>query len=232
MSFEPQVVDHPEIGRLTLDWRLRYDQKSLLYKISDHFYMDRPLMTHHWTVRHFLNQGDTPGCTGWSFTQIMDTVPHAQGLTDSDALNRYRRAQQIDEWPGEDYEGSSVLGAQDSAKADGLITAYYWATTLEELKRGVGYHGPMQIGSEWFEGMFSPDSDYYIKPTGSSAGGHAYEVSAYEVNTDSFWIANTWGPDWGFGGIAKIRADDLGSLVFSGSGEAALPFKKVVRTRT
>lgn len=220
------MTDHPSLGLVQLDWRLRRDPRSLSYKIVDHFGVSKTLRTRTWSLSMQLDQGVIPGCTGWSATQIQLTTPRIWfGLNDQSALAWYYEAQRNDEWDGEDYEGSSVLGACQAGIKKGYLNAYYWATTLDEIRHGVSQYGPMQIGSRWMTGMMEPDSDFWVYPTGSEEGGHAYELGAYNEPGDYFWIYQTWGGLWGDRGKARIRAEDLGSLVLDGTGEAALPRK-------
>lgn len=228
MNFdEPQIVNHPRLGEIRFDWRPRHDPRSLNYLIADNFSLAKQIYhSRAWTLHRQLDQGNTPGCTGWSLAQVLLSTPKIwPDLTDKTALNLYHAAQDNDEWPGNAYEGSSVLGAQQAARKLGYTKNYFWAKTLEELKHGVVHHGPMQIGSVWKSGMFSVDTTGYIHVTGSDAGGHAYEIGAYSKADDAFVIYNTWGTGWGMGGKAKVHADELASIVFSGDGEAALPIK-------
>lgn len=219
------VVEH-SFGRIRLDWRLRRDPRSLAFKIGDHFGTDKVLRSRTWTLKRQLNQADIPGCTGWSATQIQLTTPKVwPDLTDREALAWYLENQRNDEWEGEAYEGSSCLGAMQAGTKLGYLIAYYWATTLDEIRHGVAQFGPMQIGSRWMSGMMNPDSTGFVRPTGYEVGGHAYELGGYNHFGDYFWIYQTWGPEWGEGGKAKIYAEDLASIVLDGTGEAVLPRK-------
>lgn len=93
----------------------------------------------------FYDQGFEGSCVGFS-------VSRAKSLVDRTRYGGrwlYKEAQKIDEWPGEDYEGTSVRAGlevlrtrghrrliggvlQDERLGDG-IAAYRWATSVEEI---------------------------------------------------------------------------------------------------
>jgi hypothetical protein len=91
------------------------------------------------------------GCTGFSVC-IMQTLSNRKRY---DPYHIYHEDQKIDEWPGEDYEGSSVRAALDVARMQGLvpvvrgkarfitpaegIAANRWITSYEEWKQHIGY---------------------------------------------------------------------------------------------
>lgn len=207
----------------TLDWKLRHDPKSLEYKI------DRlgPLKerTYTWKRTIWLDQGQEGACTGFGLSHVLGTTPkRRQGVDQAFAERMYQEAKRCDEWPGEDYEGSSVLGAMTAAKKDGYISGYSWATTMEELIHAVGYLGPVECGINWYTGMFDPDSAGLLHVTGKVEGGHAICIGGVDVSTATFCFYNSWGKSWGVGGNAKISFADMERLM-SEQGEFALPKK-------
>ncbi|TPK85712.1 C1 family peptidase [Mesorhizobium sp. B2-4-13] len=48
--------------------------------------------------------------------------------------------------------------------------------------------------------------EYQIKPGGESSGGHAFALVGYDA--EGFWVLNSWGLDWGHGGIAHWLYED------------------------
>src|SRR6476469_2463509 len=134
-----------------LDWKPRFDPKSLNYKL-DKLVAGKPLRSRQWKRDLWLDQGQTSGCTGFGLTHTLGITPkRVKGLDDAFATNRYDRARQCDEWPGENYDGSSVLGAMTAAQQDSLIVSYHWATTTDEVLQTVANLGPMEIGINWYE---------------------------------------------------------------------------------
>jgi hypothetical protein len=210
----------------TLDWRPRFDPESLNYKIADHFGLTKAPVTKTWRRYQWLDQGPDGACTGFGLSHVLGCNPRRirTGITYDFAMKRYHRAQDEDQWPGNAYEGSSVLGATMAAKKDGLIEAVYWATTIEEIIHGVGLKGPMEIGVNWYDGMFEPDAQGLLRPTGKLAGGHAPCIGGVNVAQERFKIYNSWGRSWARDGSADILFSDMDRLLHE-DGEFALPIK-------
>ena len=169
------------------------------------------------TSRPALDQGQTSRCVAFSWTQFLGAQPiqtRAKVRTE-DALNElYHQAQVLDEWPGEDYNGTSVRGGAKALQAAGHLSEYVWGTTLDDLRAFVSQRGPVVIGSDWYEEMFYPEKhDGYLVPEGANAGGHAWLIYGYDAKKDEFRMLNSWGPNWGVKGTAKIRAADMQKLL-------------------
>jgi hypothetical protein len=210
-------------GRL-FDHHTHYEDESLKYLIADNFSLDKALRSRMWKRNTFLDQGREGACTGFGFSHVMALTPRRKIQTDTEARTAYLGAQTEDQWTGEDYEGSSVWGVMRWAHKQGIIKSYHWAKTVTEIAHGVSHRGPMEMGSVWTEGMFRPDSNGFLRPTGSKIGGHAYCIGGVDYDDHYFRIDNSWGPDWGDKGSAKISFEDLESLLLD-NGEAALPLK-------
>jgi C1A family cysteine protease len=141
----------------------------------------------------------------------------------------YWAAQQRDPYPGGAYpgadpfmEGTSVVSASDVMRELGYYTAVHWALTFADLIAALGHYGPVVIGVDWYEGMSMPDADGFIRPTGLIRGGHCVclvgiqfnSVYIPEIDHAKSWVIvhNSWGPDWGDGGRAKLSLADLAVL--------------------
>ena len=94
----------------------------------------------------FYDQGEEGACVGFSSSRAMSWLNRKK----YDAEWLYRTAQTIDEWPGEDYEGTSVRAAaevlrtqghkpynKDPNSADG-IQAYRWIKDVNDVLNVVG----------------------------------------------------------------------------------------------
>jgi len=148
----------------------------------------------------------------------------------ADAVNFYHWAQQHDEWAGENYEGSSVLGAMEALKAHLYIHEYWWAEDVDQMRHAIYQFGPVELGSWWYTGMFDIDSEGFVNLTGKVEGGHAHCLGGYDTRRDAFRIDQSWNPDWGWNGSAWLRAADAQQLL-GASGECALPRKNRPNTR-
>src|SRR5690606_13675513 len=127
-----------------------------------------------WSCSATLDQGRAPACTGFSVCHEAAARPViVLGISNLDGLELYRRAKQLDQWPGEGYDGSSVLGAMKAAVERGWYSEYRWAFSEMDLRLAVGYKGPAVLGIDWYTGMMEPDGNGLIKASGVAEGGHA-----------------------------------------------------------
>jgi len=173
-----------------------------------------------WTNGYWGNQGNNPYCVGYGWAHWIEDGPitHPGQI---DPVMIYKEAQKVDEWPGEDYEGTSVRAGAKVLQSKGLISNYYWATIIDEITRAILEVGPVTVGTDWYDGMFEPDSKGIIKPSGSIAGGHCYLLDGINMKTGLLRLKNSWGRDWGKKGFALISLEDF-SYLLSAEGEACL----------
>lgn len=221
-------------GLTTADPRLdripQFDEKSRGYPIRT--LLERAGLTkprsYTWRVPVNLDQGNEGACVGFGWSHELAARPVIiPDVTDATATALYDRARQLDEWPGEDYDGTSVLAGAKAVEEAGFLREYRWAFGLEDVRLALGYHGPVVLGINWYDGMFDVDSDGFIHKSGDLAGGHcilAYSVSE-RLQVVRLW--NSWGPDWGMGGSAMITFADLDALLHE-QGEACIPVRRVM----
>lgn len=134
----------------------------------------------------------------------------------------YKWAQRNDQWPGENYDGTSVRAGAKYLQRRGLIDGYYWTRSVSELAQAVLERGPVVVGTMWTMDMFVGDSRGYITPTGENAGGHAYLIDGVNMTHKFFRLKNSWGRNWNRYGFGRIRFDDMQTLL-DNHGEACLP---------
>ncbi|QIN94072.1 peptidase [Streptomyces phage Wakanda] len=210
---------------------------------------EKPFRSYSWRCNVWNDQGREGACVGFAWSHELAARP-AEYLTDATLAHKiYNRAKQLDSWPGENYDGTSVLaGAKavhEMVNADGkpLIDEYRWAFGIEDVIRVLGYRGPLVLGVNWHEGMWNTDSNGFISPTGSVVGGHAILARAVRIvwrnghgpanlnnlDTEKSYVTlrNSWGRDWGLGGDCRISVLDLHALLRN-DGEACIP---VVRNK-
>lgn len=206
----------------TFDRVPQFDPKSLQYPIRQ-LVAAKPRRSYTWRVPVKLDQGYEGACVGFGWTHERAARPkeHPE-MTNNDARSVYYRARQLDVWPGENYEGTSVIAGAKTAVEKGWISEYRWAlgpgaTAAEnDLALAVGYKGPAVIGSYWYEGMMEPDENGFLRPTGDILGGHCYLAHGYNVKL-GYKIWNSWGT--GFYGY--ISPQDMITLL-NNDGEACI----------
>jgi hypothetical protein len=79
------------------------------------------------SVPHILDQGNEGACTGFALAAVVNFLLSARNI-DRHVSPRmfYDMARRYDEWPGEDYEGSSARGAMKGWMAHGVVSDADW----------------------------------------------------------------------------------------------------------
>lgn len=206
--------------------RIAYlDERSLAYPVLST--EERTTLTprsYTWRLdaANLLNQGNRPACVGFSIAQELAARPVVRKASDFLAMVIYKEAQKRDAWPGEDYAGTSVLAGMQVAKDLGFFDAYHFAFGVDEAILAVGYKGPSVWGINWYEGMFTPDINGFIKPTGKLSGGHAILCDQVNIAEEYFGFSNSWGLGFGLQGRCKLRFEDA-RMILSQWGEICIP---------
>ncbi|MBA3727577.1 MAG: hypothetical protein H0W86_14385 [Armatimonadetes bacterium] len=182
-----------------------------------------------WLAPPVLDQGATSSCVGHSLRSWLSAGPICN-KGGPDAFKLYELAQQSDEWEGQepDYEGSSVRGGMKALQALGLVSAYKWAFTLEDVVNQLLTASPMAVGTDWHYSMFQPDRWNYIWTGGGNAGGHAWLLTGADKlkkNPDGSQGAvraqNSWGTGFADKGRFWVSFGELEKLI-KADGEAAV----------
>lgn len=184
-----------------------------------------------WANGWWGDQGNTPQCVAYSWMHYVEDGPvtHFYGNNDKKPLfpphEIYNEAQLIDEWPGTDYDGTSVRAGVKVLMQRGVIKEYRWAWDIETIKKALLEQGPIVVGTWWYTDMFYPDQNGLITPTGSKAGGHAYLLNGINLKKGLIRIKNSWGRSWGKNGYAYIKIEDIEKLILD-QGEACIALEK------
>lgn len=231
----------------TFDWRPKFDERSRHYPISTFLAMTPPT-THTkalWKPGAILDQGSEGACVGFGWTGEALMSPVRVSVSDmaqrlwiggggnSVASAIYHQAQREDEWPGEEYSGTSVLAGAKVMSTLGYLREYRWCFGIRDVIDTLIAHGPVVLGINWHQGMYYPDVYGEIMPTGPVVGGHCLVASGYHpakiVHPSSgrparpmIQLTNSWGEDWGQKGQAWIETGQLASLL-DDNGEACVP---------
>lgn len=180
----------------------------------------------HWPGAVILDQGNTPQCVGYAWKGYKKIAPV---ITNTGLLapQIYRRAQQLDEWPGENYPGTSVRAGAKVLEEEGILQEYMWAYNITTITNWLLTRGPVCVGTDWYNNMFHPDTNGRLHIGGGVAGGHAYLLSGYNSKTKLVRMINSWGRMWGQAGRAWIHELDLAELL-SNNGEACTAVERKV----
>jgi len=178
-----------------------------------------------------LDQGTEGACTGFALAAVVNLLNASRNMNgDADLPVQvsprmlYEMARLHDEWPGEDYDGSSIRGVVKGFFHNGVCSlemAPYdpgeenWTLTVEQAKdaRKVGlgayyrlrpemidYHaalnevGAIIVSANVHRGWMNPPRGR-IRKSSIHEGGHAFAIVGYDRN--GFLVQNSWGTDWG-----------------------------------
>lgn len=229
----------------TFDRQIHFDPASRAFPVGAVLDVQLPrAYTHSCYAR--LDQGPDGACVGFGWEHEAACKPTVvKGVTYQTAMHHYQRARALDgyDWP----EGSTVLAGAKAAQELGHLKVYRWSMGLRDTALAVGRKGPGVAGSWFWSGMFKPDSDGFVHPTGERVGGHCYVLDqskhvwqrgilAQQKTSDDwlryidprasyFGMLNSWGPDWALGGRAKISWEEWEKLQLD-DGELCIPTQR------
>ncbi len=176
--------------------------------------------TQFWWSPSVLDQGKQGSCVAHGWVHSVNATPQTHRYDHPFAVGIYDLARKMDEWPGEDYEGTSVRAGAKACQSRGLISSYAFTQDVKEAVLWLLNRRPIVIGVDWYSGMFDAKKEnrYFIKPTGSIEGGHCVMVDGVRYveggkGSDYLRIQNSWGRDWGYNGRAKISFADFEKLL-------------------
>jgi hypothetical protein len=208
-------VSAPQLDRLP-----EFDERSRSYPIRG--LVPQTPRSFTWRCDTWLDQGTEGACVGHGWAHEAAARPVPRQVTSADAMAIYRRARQLDQWPGEDYSGTSVIAGAKATKERGWLREYRWGFSLNDALTAISRHGPCVLGLDWWTGMFAPDLNGQVHVTGRLEGGHCILAVGVNVKRRTVTLHNSWGHGWGVGGRCFISWDDLGGLLADG-GECAVP---------
>jgi len=170
-----------------------------------------------WRVWWKGDQGDTSMCVGYAWHGLLRALPLLQRDPKPSVI--YHAAQKVDQWDGEDYDGTSVRAGAKVLKAEGRILSYGWAYDIQTVLNWLAFRGPVVLGTNWYESMLTPDATGLVVPGGAVVGGHAYLSIGYDGAKQRLICQNSWG-EWGpINGRFHLHYDDADALI-KDDGEA------------
>jgi hypothetical protein len=189
-----------------------------------------------------LDQGTEGACTGFGIATVAnylllrrrvvpDPVPVSPRML-------YEMAKRYDEWPGENYSGSSARGAMKGWHKHGVCSEKDWpyrtsaknpsgltaARTANALRRPLGAY--FRVNHRDFVAMHSAIAEVgvlYATATvhrGWDAVGPdgrippddritgGHAFAIVAYDSEGFWLQNSWGRGWGRSGLARVSYDD------------------------
>lgn len=185
-----------------------------------------------WTPGPVLDQGNVGMCTGAGWAGAL-TALKGLGRPAKVRAGRIEFARALytlnttldtiaGSYPNTDT-GSTVLAGAKACGMLGLVGSYTWCHTAVDVRAAILTTGPVVLGVDWFQSMFTPDRHGYlvVDPSSGLAGGHC--LFAFATHTDgTITLRNSWGDTWGDEGNVLITPADL-DVLLDRQGEACVP---------
>ena len=189
-----------------------------------------------------LDQGNEGACTGFGLATVanyllaqIDRVPDKSPVS---ARMFYEMARRYDEWPGEDYDGSSARGAMKGWHKHGVCASKIWpydpakpdmeltqTRAVDAMRRPLGayyrvnhrdlvamHSAITEVGVLYATATVHEGWENVNARTGAIPypGGvlGGHAFAIVGYDTNGFWVQNSWGPGWGKRGFARVSYDD------------------------
>lgn len=182
-----------------------------------------------WANGWWGDQGFQPHCVAFSWAHYLADGPVTQPGRPPhvNTTDLYREAQKIDQWPGENYDGTSVRAGAKILQDMGFVQSYTWAWDLQTVVRALLTTGPVVVGTWWYEGMTEPKAGKkpLLVAEGQRQGGHAYLLNGVNTRQKLVRVKNSWGRGWGDDGTAWMSFRTLEGLI-DADGEACLAVER------
>jgi hypothetical protein len=210
-------------------------QAAVLYPVTAHPLYSTAVRERewYWEGGAWLDQGDTGTCVANALShRIADSPNPRAGITENYAQDLYVKATG-------DFtmdKGTSALTVCRYLKTHGVITAYHWISSADELVNTLLGLGSVCIGIDWFNSMDqlehrygNDDAHWYLNVDSSSGvrGGHETLCNGIRLDTVEgeppfVRIKNSWGRGYANGGTVRMALSDLNTLLFDHGGDAVL----------
>lgn len=203
-----------------------------------------PWIDNRGSVPLVLDQGQEGACTGFGLAAVANFLLHNRAgarqlrpTHGASARMLYEMAKRYDEWPGQDYEGSSIRGAMKGWHKHGVCREATWPyranqagrltprRQLEAVERPLGNYfrvrhlhlshmhsalaeaGILFASADVHAGWSNPNRTTGRIRYRSETTG-GHAFAIVGYDEEGFWIQNSWGRDWGVQGFGHLSYDD------------------------
>jgi len=187
-----------------------------------------------------LNQGGEGSCTGFGLAAAINYLLWKNDIEHNKVSERmlYNTAKLYDEWPGEDYEGSSCRGAMKGWHRHGVCAQEFWPYLPNEqirprqgwlqdaAKRPLGAYyrvnkdsiadmqaaivevGAVYVSATVHDGWFLGEESKLPVIPFKNKPVGGHAFALVGYTPDGFIVQNSWSADWGYKGFAVLGYSD------------------------
>jgi hypothetical protein len=188
-----------------------------------------------------LDQGQEGACTGFGLATVANFLLRTRKIIpDNKNVSPrmfYEMAKRYDEWPGEDYEGSSARGAMKGWHKHGICTTDIWPYSFKKPDQKLTNERIFDAARRPLGAYLRVNHrDLVAMHTAITEVGVLYATATVHAGWDNitsngiipimdkvlgghafaivaydergFWIQNSWGPKWGAGGFGLVTYTD------------------------
>jgi len=222
---------------------------SLPDQYPDPELIDRYLVDYADTHKLVLDQGQEGACTGFGLAAVINYLMYIQhnkghGKGKQVPLKKvsprmlYQMARVYDEWPGEDYEGSSCRGAMKGWHRHGVCVEEIWPyaegnfvrpkegwerdaalrplgayyrinkDSIADMQAAVREVGAVYVSAMVHRGWFLDKSNKLPVIKMKFGETGGHAFAITGYNSQGFIVQNSWGTDWGYLGFAIMTYED------------------------
>lgn len=165
-----------------------------------------------------LNQGSEGACTGFGLAAVINSLLFVRRIKEQQQQNHpsvspamlYQLARMYDEWPGEDYEGSSCRGALKGWQRHGVCRKELWPFILD----GKGHRVPTSPIEDANE-PDNPNLNWDIDALDCTLGVYyrvdmrsVIDLQAAILQTGAIYVSATVHEGWGISSRKKLNGHD------------------------
>ena len=197
-----------------------------------------------------LDQGQEGACTGFGLAAVINYLQWRKTLNPDGSVDKgvslkkvsarmlYQLARIYDEWPGEDYEGSSCRGAMKGWHRHGVCSDELWPydegqfvkpgenwqrdaalhplgayyrinkNSIADLQAAIYEVGAIYVSATVHQGWFLDHTDALPTIKVNNKRNGAHAFAIVGYGPDGFIVQNSWGGDWGYFGFAVMTYED------------------------
>lgn len=224
MSVSISRVHHPDVvklGRIYVP-----DDRDAAYSLRA-ITAPLPERTTPWQIGPVLDQGQTPECVAYTGREWLNAEPQNYPDPNNPSPQQLYDLAQANDGIAGPHEGSNDRGLMKGLQSLGLVGDFHWAANVDDAIQYLLTTGTLMCGSNWTQGMFTPDSNGFIWPLGPVEGGHEFHNYWYSRAEDAFWYQQTWGPNWdpAFPARFKMKRASIETLFAQGLDFCAATLK-------